>query len=433
MIEHCYTPIVRECYDDDDDEDDTCEEVFDLTCSTVYTETELPRTECKRLARTLCGSPRCKSVPGPTECYNKTRTIVSDIPQEMCDLLPQKICHNEYHLQPFLQPIQHCQDRTREVCYYGVQAESHQEKSTLRKWCFNTSDDQVVLGGKDVRKGKSNQGIEPGIHVQSGVKGVREHDTDAKRIEEIADHLKIEYEKKYNNIEYPYQTVDSFIEPELNSTVYILDAKRKYNKTSQTQIIDSIPEAQKLKNVYKLRASERGVNTDTNSDDQQPDIFDAKQMSKDVSRKLTLDNFLDNAHDLTTQGLQHLRNQFKQINKSVEITQNTNMKQDIYDTSNLGSKHSERKMAQGEQVNTARSTVIYKKASFDNINKIELPVVDLVLSKLKNKLKFVTSNNISMLKNHTENAEVIENRNKNSEVSRTVLIKDTKAVHQVLE
>ena len=96
------------------------------------------------------------------------------------------------------------------------------------------------------RKGKSIQGIEPGIHVQSAVTGLTERDTDAKRIEEIADHLKIEYEKKYNNIEYPYQTVDSFIEPELNSTVYILDAKRKYNKTSQTPIIDSIPVAQKL-------------------------------------------------------------------------------------------------------------------------------------------------------------------------------------------
>ena len=80
--ERCFTPVVKECGEDKEDKIDTCEEVFDTDCVTVYDkddgrEAVIPKTECQRLPRTLCGSGRCKSIAGAMKCHNHTTTILN--------------------------------------------------------------------------------------------------------------------------------------------------------------------------------------------------------------------------------------------------------------------------------------------------------------------------------------------------------------------
>ena len=40
----------------------------------------------------LCGPSGCGFVPGPEECHDQVKTVVTDIPNEICDLQPQRKC-----------------------------------------------------------------------------------------------------------------------------------------------------------------------------------------------------------------------------------------------------------------------------------------------------------------------------------------------------
>ena len=41
-----------------------------------------PETECKKVPRELCGPSRCLLKPGPEECFDRTETVVSEVPEE---------------------------------------------------------------------------------------------------------------------------------------------------------------------------------------------------------------------------------------------------------------------------------------------------------------------------------------------------------------
>ena len=47
---------------------------------------------CRQVPQTLCGPAGCGFVPGPEECHDKVKTIVTDVPKETCDLQPQRKC-----------------------------------------------------------------------------------------------------------------------------------------------------------------------------------------------------------------------------------------------------------------------------------------------------------------------------------------------------
>ena len=40
----------------------------------------------------LCGPAGCGFVPGPEQCHDETKTVVTDLPSEDCDLIPQRKC-----------------------------------------------------------------------------------------------------------------------------------------------------------------------------------------------------------------------------------------------------------------------------------------------------------------------------------------------------
>ena len=50
-------------------------------------------TKCEKIPQRLCGPAGCGFVPGPEQCHDEVKTVVQDLPQEECDLTPQRKCN----------------------------------------------------------------------------------------------------------------------------------------------------------------------------------------------------------------------------------------------------------------------------------------------------------------------------------------------------
>ena len=98
----------------------------------------------ERYQFTLCGEKDCKDVEADEECYNKTIVVVNDVPEESCDLVPNKSCKGVYHLVPYLKPKQVCKEVPKEVCTFGFQPRVHGEVPLLTKWCYHPSEEDSV-------------------------------------------------------------------------------------------------------------------------------------------------------------------------------------------------------------------------------------------------------------------------------------------------
>ena len=167
--QHCYTPMVRECGEGKGEGSEACRETFDTECISVYkpkirengSNLLLAKTECQRIPKTLCGARKCEIVAGPEECHNQTITTVSDVPEETCDLVPQKTCQHVYRLVPFLHPTKQCEDLPREVCSYGLQPPIPGDKPITTKWYFDPGERDSIQNS-DTEKaqiGKSRKNI----------------------------------------------------------------------------------------------------------------------------------------------------------------------------------------------------------------------------------------------------------------------------------
>lgn len=58
----------------------------------VYKENHLFLIGCEKLPRQFCAATGCGFEPGDRECHNKTVQSLVDVPEENCDLFPQKTC-----------------------------------------------------------------------------------------------------------------------------------------------------------------------------------------------------------------------------------------------------------------------------------------------------------------------------------------------------
>ena len=63
----------------------------------------------------------------------KTIENAIDVPEEICDLVPQKTCKGVYKLVPYLVPEPECKDVPREVCSFGVKGTKLGEKPIVTK------------------------------------------------------------------------------------------------------------------------------------------------------------------------------------------------------------------------------------------------------------------------------------------------------------
>uniref|UniRef100_A0A0K2UXJ4 Uncharacterized protein n=1 Tax=Lepeophtheirus salmonis TaxID=72036 RepID=A0A0K2UXJ4_LEPSM len=95
-----------------------------------------PETECKKVPRQLCGPSGCVTQPGPEECFDKKETIIQEVPEENCNLEPQKSCKQVTKLVPNLKPATECVDVPKEVCARSRKNPRRVQKPVVKKWCY---------------------------------------------------------------------------------------------------------------------------------------------------------------------------------------------------------------------------------------------------------------------------------------------------------
>jgi len=95
-----------------------------------------PETECKKVPRELCGPSGCELIPGPEECFDKQEVVIQEVPEETCNLEPQKSCKHVTKLVPLLKPSEECVDIPKEVCARSRTNPRKVQKPVVKKWCY---------------------------------------------------------------------------------------------------------------------------------------------------------------------------------------------------------------------------------------------------------------------------------------------------------
>jgi len=127
-VENCFTPLITTCDKKDDNEagKQICQTKYETACSTKYHGNSVINNEqshngvaeCEKIPLTLCSSARCRLEEGAKECHNISEAVFSEIPEETCDLIPQKACKGVWELTPFLSPMEKCENVPKEVCTF---------------------------------------------------------------------------------------------------------------------------------------------------------------------------------------------------------------------------------------------------------------------------------------------------------------------------
>merc|ERR1711874_410191 len=107
-VNKCYTPVEKVC---NGQGEDICQTVYESACTTKYVEKQPGKfvgdTKCEKLPVEICGA-GCVTEEGPEECHDKVVTSLLDVPEEVCDLNPQKTCKFQTKLVPRLKPAHEC-------------------------------------------------------------------------------------------------------------------------------------------------------------------------------------------------------------------------------------------------------------------------------------------------------------------------------------
>lgn len=94
-----------------------------------------PQTECKKVPREVCGAGTTQ-VPLGEECNPRTETVIQEVPEETCNLEPQRICKHVTKLVPLLKPVEECVDIPKEVCSRSRTNPRKVQKPVVKKWCY---------------------------------------------------------------------------------------------------------------------------------------------------------------------------------------------------------------------------------------------------------------------------------------------------------
>merc|ERR1739845_196306 len=147
-VTFCHTPIEIQ-----GDGPETCETVYESQCETRYQEHDVsddvvecekdtknvkkysPETECKKVPREVCG-PGTTQVPGQEECFDRKETVIQEVPEETCNLEPQRQCKHVTKLVPLLKPVEECVDIPKEVCSRSRTNPRKVQKPVVKKWCY---------------------------------------------------------------------------------------------------------------------------------------------------------------------------------------------------------------------------------------------------------------------------------------------------------
>ena len=113
-----------------------CQTVYESSCTTKYVEKAPGKfvgdTKCEKLPVEICGA-GCTFEEGPEECHDKVLTSLVDVPEEACDLNPQKACRYATQLVPRLTPVQECTMVPKEVCQLKFSTPTQEKRPFLTK------------------------------------------------------------------------------------------------------------------------------------------------------------------------------------------------------------------------------------------------------------------------------------------------------------
>ena len=93
-------------------------------------------TKCEKKPVEICGQ-GCVSEEGPEECHDKQVDTLVDVPEETCDLNPQKTCRLVTKLVPSLRPKQECTTVPQETCSLKFTQPQRKEKPLRTEWCLD--------------------------------------------------------------------------------------------------------------------------------------------------------------------------------------------------------------------------------------------------------------------------------------------------------
>ena len=134
-VEKCYRPLTKNC---NGQGEEICQTLFESSCTTRYIEKQPGKfvgdTKCEKLPIEICGA-GCTIEEGPEECHDKTVVSLLDVPEEVCDLNPQKTCKLQTRLVPKLKPEHECTIIPREVCNLKFSNPEPVDQPLKTKWC----------------------------------------------------------------------------------------------------------------------------------------------------------------------------------------------------------------------------------------------------------------------------------------------------------
>merc|ERR1712156_921316 len=136
-VNKCYRPIEKVCNGQGEEE---CRTVYESSCTTKYVEKQPGKfvgdTGCEKLPIEICGA-GCTFEEGPEECHDKVIVSLVDVPEEVCDLNPQKTCRFITKLVPKLKPEHQCTIVPKETCTLKFTQPQQVDKPLLTKWCLD--------------------------------------------------------------------------------------------------------------------------------------------------------------------------------------------------------------------------------------------------------------------------------------------------------
>merc|ERR1712042_246329 len=129
--EECRTVYESQCqtrYHEHDVEDDVveCETVQEEKCEDV-TQGYTTEKKCTKWPKQVCKSEKKN---------DKKETVVTEVPEETCNLEPQRECKHVTKLVPLLKPAEECVDIPKEVCSRSRTNPRKVQKPVVKKWCY---------------------------------------------------------------------------------------------------------------------------------------------------------------------------------------------------------------------------------------------------------------------------------------------------------
>ena len=91
-------------------------------------------TSCEKLPVEICGA-GCVVEEGPEECHDKQIDSLVEVPEESCEVQPQKTCRHATKLVPQLTPEKECTQVPTQVCSLRQGTPQVEEVPLRTEWC----------------------------------------------------------------------------------------------------------------------------------------------------------------------------------------------------------------------------------------------------------------------------------------------------------